>query len=222
MSQMVGALASDANNTQFIGASNPDSVLIVGFYNKAVQDNFQTEKEGRPVFRDVTYIQIYTPGNQLNIVDRPMYGADKARFPLQWAHYVNTHGEGGTKAIGMPLEQWPLLTAAQVAELKALKFMTVEQLANASDAQLATIHMIAGMAPAVLQIRARAMLQSATDTALPQQQAAELAKRDEKIKELEAKDAERDQQFKAMQEQLAQLVAARAAPSTLQLPQKGK
>ena len=200
---MNGNLASDANNTQFVGASDPDSVLIVGFYNKAVQDNFETEKQNRPVFRDVVYIQIYTPGNQLNIVDRPMYGVDKERFPKQWAHYMNTHGEGGVKAIGMPLEQWSLLTAAQCAELKALKFLTVEQIAKASDAQLATIHMIAGMAPSVLQIRARALLQSSVDTALPQLQASELAKRDEEIASLKAKDAERDEQFKALQEQLA-------------------
>lgn len=194
---MAQMLASDDANPAFQGAHNPDQTLSVRFYSKPVQNNYLTEKEGRPIFEDVVYVNIMTPGNDKNIVDTPARDHHKARFPMHWAHFQNTHGE--QKEMGTPLDQWPQITGAQAEELKGLKFRTVEHVANASDQNIGNIGMIGGMAPLQLRAKARAFLTSATDSALPQQQAAEI----EKLKELQA---EKDKQHEAQMAELRQMV----------------
>jgi hypothetical protein len=74
--------------------------------------------------------------------------------------------------------------------LKHFKFYTVEQVAQASDAQLGAMGMAAGMSPLALRDKAKAFLSSAKGTALVQQQADELRKRDEEIAAVKAQLAE--------------------------------
>ncbi len=176
-------LASDANNPNFVGASNPDAPLAAKFYSKPIQDMFRSSQENRPIFNDVVYIEIFTPGNQLNIIDTPMREEHKRRFPLQWAAYQNAHS-GDQREIGTPISQWPFITAAQAEELKALKFFTVEMLANASDLQVSSVGMIGGMAPLMMRERAKAYLLAAAGTADVSHQAAEKAKQDAEIQAL--------------------------------------
>ena len=139
-------IASDANNPEFQGAHNPDSRLAVKFYSKTVPNKFESEKQGRPIFFDLDYVQIFVPGDNTSVIDQPVREDHKQRFPLQWARYNNNRSEN-THEIGTPLTQWPRITPAQAEELRALKFYTVEGIANASDASLQSIGMIAGMAP---------------------------------------------------------------------------
>lgn len=179
-------LASDDNNPNFHGARNPDSALHVRFYSRPIQNNFRTQQEGTPIFDDVDYVTIHTPGNQLNIVDTPAREDHKRRFPLQWAHYQNTHGKD-SKITGTPINQWPLLTAGQAETLKGLGFMTVQQLAFASDEQIGKAGMHGGMAPMALRDRAKRFLEAAAGDAALNRQAEELKKRDDRIAELEAK-----------------------------------
>lgn len=178
-------LASDANNTQFSGAHNPDSVLAVTFYKKAIQSTHRTTQEGRPIFEDRVMVRIMTPGNALNIVETFAREEHKKRFPLQWAHFQQGQS-GDSREIGTPVNQWPLLTPAQAEELKAVKFYTVEQIAGASDEQLQKLQMVVGQSPFTLRDKAKAYLAAAAGTALPQLQAEELAKRDQQIADLQA------------------------------------
>lgn len=178
-------LASDANNTQFAGAHNPDSVLAVTFFNKPIQNSFKTNEAGRPIFEDRIMVRIMTPGNALNIVETFAREEHKRRFPLQWAHFEQGR-TGDQREIGTPVSQWPLLTGAQAEELKAVKFFTVEQVAGASDEQLQKLQMVVGQSPFTLRDKARAYLAAAAGTALPQAQAEELAKRDQEIADLKA------------------------------------
>jgi len=177
-------LASDANNPNFAGATNPDAALAVRFYKRAIQDIFQTTKQGRPIFQDVDYIEIFTPGNQLNIIDTPVREHHKVRFPVQWAHYRNQHG-GDQRETGTPVNQWPFLSMSQAEELKAIKFFTVEMIANASDLQINSIGMIGGMAPNVLRERANAYLNAAAGTASVEAEATEKAQLKEQLKALQ-------------------------------------
>ncbi len=80
---------------------NPDASLHVVFYSKPVQNMFQTEKEGRPIFRDVDYVRIMLPGDKNNIIDTFASDDHKRRFPLHWAHYQNQR-TGGAE-VGTPL-----------------------------------------------------------------------------------------------------------------------
>ena len=168
--------------------NNPDSRLNVKFYQKAVQNNFKTALEGRPIMEMADFILIEVPGNQTLTIDTFVSDTDKERFPVQWARYQNEKIDGDIE--GTLLNDWPVLSAATAAELKHFKFYTVEQIANASDAQLNTLGMAAGMAPFTLRDKAKAFLASAKDTALVQQQADELAKRDEMIARMQAQIAE--------------------------------
>jgi hypothetical protein len=182
---MSSMLASDDVNPNFHGARNPDSALHVRIYSRPIQNIFLSQKEGHPIFEDVVYIEIHTPGNQLNIVDTPIREDHKRRFPLQWAHYQNTHGKDA-QVVGTPVNQWPLLTAAQAETVKALGFLTVQQVAFASDDQVQKIGMHGGMAPFAFRDRAKRFLEAAAgDAALNK----------------------RDEEMNAMRKQIADLTA---------------
>jgi len=179
-------LASDVNNTQFAGAQDPDAVMIVRFYKRAVQNNFKTKLEGRPIFEDKIYCEYYPAGSTLLKMDVPAQAYHKARFAKQWAYYQTTQG-GDSREMGTPLSSWTLLSPADVENLRGMKFNTVENIAGASDMQLQTMGMgIAGMAPHVLRTRAQAFLAAAQDTALPQKQAEDIEAMKKQIADLTA------------------------------------
>ena len=188
-------LATDDNNPEFVGARNPDDVLFVRFYMRPLQDNFQTEAQGRPIFNDVIFIEIQTPGNQLNIIDRPKYAKDEIRFPRQWAYFKNTHSNDPSKQ-GTPFAQWPLMTVSQVEMLKAHKFHFIEQFANGSDEQIKSVGMSLGMDPHAFRERCRNYLVVARDSNSAMKKEEELAKRDAEISELKAAIAELQQTVK--------------------------
>ena len=168
--------------------NSPDSRLNVKFYQRAIQNNFKSAAEGRPIMEMRDFILIEVPGNQTLTIDTFAADEDKKRFPIEWARYQNEKTDGDIE--GTLLSDWPVINAATAAELKHFKFYTVEQIAGASDAQLNTLGMAAGMAPFTLRDKAKAFLASAKDTALVQQQADELSKRDEIIARMQAQIAE--------------------------------
>lgn len=165
-----------------------DQNLYVEFYSKAVKQNFESEQAGRPIFKDVTYVKIHTPSDQLTVIDTIAREDHKMRFPTQWARFMNMHGTQ-QQMVGTPVTEWPFLTTAQAEELKAMKFFTVELIANANDQQIQKLGMIAGTSGYTLRDKAKAFLNLATDSA-------EEAKREEEMKilreELAKKDAETD------------------------------
>lgn len=168
--------------------NNPDSRLNVKFYQRAVNNEFKSALEGRPIMEMADFIIIEVPGNTHTVIDTFAAAEHKTRFPIQWARYQNEKTDGDIE--GTLLHDWPVLNAAVAAELKHFKFYTVEQIAQASDAQLNTLGMAAGMSPLALRDKAKAFLSSAKDTALVQQQADELRKRDEELSAVKAQLAE--------------------------------
>ena len=168
--------------------NNPDSRLNVKFYQKAINNEFKSALEGRPIMEMRDFIIIEVPGNNLSVIDTFAADEHKTRFPIQWARYQNEKTDGDVE--GTLLHDWPILNAAVAPELKHFKFYTVEQVAQASDAQLNTLGMAAGMSPLALRDKAKAYLSGAKDTALVQQQADELRKRDDELAALKAQLAE--------------------------------
>lgn len=183
-------LASDLNNTQFVGATNPDSLLFVQFYMRSEQDNFKSELEGRPIFFEVPYIKIIKPGDPTSEIDTPAREDHKNRFPFHWAQFNNSQNPDD-QIIGTPVQHWPILTKSQAEELKAIKFFTVEQIAGASDLQIQRL----GMNGPVLKQKAQAFLLAAKDSALEQRQASEIAKKDAELAELRDRVARMEQRF---------------------------
>ena len=179
-------LASDVNNPQFVGAQDPDSIMVARFYVKAVRNNFKSNAEGRHVFEDKTYCEYYPAGQRLLVMDIPVREEHKMRFPKQWAYFQSTKKSDGAGS-GTPLDHWPLLSPADVENLRALKFSTVDQIAACSDSGLQALGMgMAGMSAHVFRATAQAYLGAAKDTALPQQQAADIEALKKQIADLTA------------------------------------
>jgi len=190
---------------------NADSRLAVKFYKRAVKLEHESNESGRPIFKDFDFVRIMVAGDNLTEIDTYAQESHKQRFPRQWLQYQATQ-DYSSEIIGTPVEQWPLITQSQAQELKGVKFMTVESIANASDLQLQRIGMIAGMSPHAFRDKAKSFLNLASESA-------EAAKRDEEInqlkQELAKKDeetakikAETDAKLALMQEQMAAILAA--------------
>lgn len=167
--------------------SNIDANYVT-FYRKAIQNNFKSQQSGHPVFEDVDYIRIASPGGY-NIIETPVRGDHKARYPRLWANYERAM-KNQEVSEGTPIAEWPQLTRAQCETLRAMSFYTVEQLASASDLQIQQLQMVApkvrDMAQAWLkQANSRELLKAAEEKAAKEELEKQELKR--RLEELEAK-----------------------------------
>lgn len=106
------------------------------FYMRAVLHTKKSDEEGRPIYFEAPYVKIRIPGNRNNVQDRKVTDADKARWPGKWAAFLKKRE---TPIDGTPIEDWPFLNVAQVAELKAINIYTIEDIANGGDAMIEKI-----------------------------------------------------------------------------------
>jgi hypothetical protein len=114
---------------------NSDENLNVEFYYSK-----QPRYEGKP------FVRIIVPSDKHNSPEKLVDEDIKRRFPRQWLHFQMQHDNN--HVIGTPLAEWNAkcpeeLTEYQMEELYILKFQTIEQLANATDAQIQRIGMSA-------------------------------------------------------------------------------
>jgi hypothetical protein len=128
--------------------NNADSQLHVEFYEKEEGPN-----------KGKVYCRIQAPGDKTNVIDQPLRDDHKERFPRQYLYFQMQQNENSASQIGTPLSVWQReypedINRDQIAELTILKFMTVEQLALASDAQLQRV----GMGGVGLREKARMFL----------------------------------------------------------------
>jgi hypothetical protein len=113
-----------------------DESLHVSFYYKAVQ-NIAKSVDGVPFFEDIEYVIIESPGGK-QTVNRKVKPEDKERFPN---HYKAFLANRETPVTGMPIEEFPGITASEVEAFKYAKIYTVEQLASLPDGQLGVLGM---------------------------------------------------------------------------------
>jgi uncharacterized coiled-coil protein SlyX len=132
----------------------------------------------------------------------------KKRFPIQWAHFNNTHGTD-TREIGTPLDQWPQITKSQAEELRALKFFTVDAVANASDQNIMKLGMMAGMSPYAFRDKAIQFLKLASGVAIANESEKHAKEMEEKNAELSKQLAATNATIAAMQAQMAQLLESK-------------
>jgi hypothetical protein len=100
------------------------------FRMEAKQNKAKTITEGRPIFDQVPFVTIISPGDNKNVPDTKVLDEHRQRWPRQWEAF-----EKGLEqpVSGTPINQWPVLNNAQVAELKALNIYTIEEVASLSD-----------------------------------------------------------------------------------------
>ena len=156
--------------------NNADAQLHVEFYTK--EDG---PRKGK------AYVRIMAPGDKTNIIEQLARDDHKQRFPRQWLYFQMQQNEDAAQQIGTPLSQWHRdypeeVNKDQIAELNILKFVTVEQLALASDGQLQRV----GMGAVGLREKARQYLNRKNRT----ESNAELADTKRQLAELQAQLAE--------------------------------
>jgi hypothetical protein len=113
-------------------APTRDNVTFARFYVKAVENPFEGNKQGRPIYDEKEYVEIIIAG-QKSTVDRKVTADDKVRFAPAYAAFL-TNREAVTT--GTPLEEWPALSVSQIAEFRSLNIRTLEALASLDDAAI--------------------------------------------------------------------------------------
>jgi hypothetical protein len=107
-----------------------DAKVWVKFYLNLVEDQAKSAEAGRPVFTEKEYVEIRSPGNETNIINRPVSDIDRNRFPRHYKMFK----EGITDTIiGTPLSEMLWIKRTTAEELKHLKIITVEHLASVTD-----------------------------------------------------------------------------------------
>lgn len=100
----------------------------IEFYIEAVQNNFKTKKEGRPVFDNIEMVKVYcTDGS---VITSKVNEEMLRRYGRQYEAWKNS----GVNAVeGFPIEEWPAITASQVQVCKLNNVHVVEQVATVPD-----------------------------------------------------------------------------------------
>ena len=163
--------------------SEPQSGIFVQFYTDAVELTAESEKQGRPIFKDMPHIRKMIPGDASTVIERVAKEHDIKQFPREWDLYKRQESTG---TIGTPLEKWPQVTRAQVKEAKYFEVHTVEQLSELSDTSCQRM----GMGFFELRSKAKAYLDAAKGTAAETAQAAENQRLKDEIEALKAQMAE--------------------------------
>lgn len=152
---------------------------------EAVEFKAESEKEGRPVFREIPFIRIQHPGDRNNVLETKVTEHYKQRFAREWREFES---RGMNEMVGTPLSQWPQITKSQVKEAEYFGIRTVEQLAAVNDGAIQKI----GMGWRELRTKAQAYLDAASGNAAQSAQALENERLRNEIESLKAS-------FEAMQ-----------------------
>lgn len=136
--------STEVHNRGYATASyGDDSAVFAEFYHRPVKMEFQSEQEGRPIFKDVPYLCITFPGDRTKNWDQPVKmnddssgPSDPHRFPRQWEAFQRQQEQIPD---GTPLTEFAAFGRARVMELKAMNIHTVEQFAGVPDGQIESL-----------------------------------------------------------------------------------
>ena len=104
-----------------------DSDLVVIFYQKSVRDPIASRDRAIPIFKDVIYVKIFRPGEQLNTIDRPAEETDRRRFANQWNKFQHNQTQVPE---GTPIDLLFPNNPSVADSLRAHGIHTVQQCAN--------------------------------------------------------------------------------------------
>jgi hypothetical protein len=118
------------NTEDFESREANDAKVYVKFYVRPVLNEVKSDEEGRPIYEDRDYVEIRTPGNTTNVIQRPVSDLDRQRFRRQYESFKAGDKE---QVVGTPLVEVNWMTRAQVEELAYIRVRTLEQLAEVGD-----------------------------------------------------------------------------------------
>lgn len=155
---------------------------IAKFYQNSMIDAEATEKnDGMTTYKDVLYVKITLPGIRGQEWAGKVTDEHKARFPRQLEAFL---ADEVLTPEGYPIKECSMYTPAEKDNLKARGFLTVESLAEASDAGLK------GMGMQDMKNRAGRFMESLTGPAATANKFAALEKR---LAAVEAESADKDE-----------------------------
>lgn len=128
---------ADYRDFESTSISEQDKKLMVRFFPKEREIKSESAKAGRPIYKDVDYVEIRAPGRRDALACRPATETDKRRFPEHYERYQKRMAEPET---GTPLKEWPRVSRSQVEELAFFHVKTVEQLVSMADADAMKLH----------------------------------------------------------------------------------
>ena len=100
------------------------------FYTHAKKDEAASATAGRPVFKDVEYVELVTAGNSSNIIRRPTRNEDHFKFRKAYEMFKAGDEE---QIVGTPLSEVVWISKSQIEELRFHKCRSLEQLADLND-----------------------------------------------------------------------------------------
>lgn len=176
----------------------------VRFERRPIEIPGSAINDGAPSFRDVDYALI-TPGGSKDVVEREVtdwfayikQAAASNRFPIAWVNHFQEQykawkNDEELPITGTPITHWPGLNQAQLTQLRALRYLTVEDVAAMNEEGIARM----GMGGRALKQRAEAFLSAKTGPAAQAEQFAALRVQNESLQA----------QLKAQSEQIAELL----------------
>lgn len=178
-------------------AREADKALFVRFFTQPLKNEDKSTQEGRPIYDDSEMIEIRVRGEKDNIVLREARPDDRTRFSDAYKFF--REGKSLSES-GTPLSAWPIMSSAQVEELKYFKFYTVEDLAHAPEAALGRFPGLRG-----LRDRAVVFLEAAKGNAPLEKMNKELEDKQHQITAMQS-------QMEEMTKQLAVLTAQLEKP----------
>jgi hypothetical protein len=182
-------------------------------WRDTAQNNFLSEQEGRPIFDEVIYVEVISPGsgNSTPIFElvrymakesgraEPKYGNKYDEFKKYVKDFNDAESRDASLS-GTPLNQWPEMTRTMVATLNAQKIFTVEALAVLPDSKLTVV----GPDGRTWREKAAAYIEYAKNNAFATDLAAKLERQTVENEDLKA-------QIAALASQVDTLQAAQAA-----------
>lgn len=107
-----------------------DKNVFVKFYTKPVKNEDKSAKAGRPIYDEKEYLEIRTPGDQNNVIQRPVSDMDRQRFRGAYGRFKEGLSD---QTSGTPLAEVPWITRSQVEELVHIRVTSLEQLSELRD-----------------------------------------------------------------------------------------
>lgn len=116
-----------------------DAALGVFFFEEAIEDEDESTKQGRPIYKIVDFVRIVIPPTQWAPTGEEYIGKvtqrEINRFPQEWNHFQASKDD---PVEGTPIKMWPAVNVAQVKELLGVGLQTVEQLADLTPREVSS------------------------------------------------------------------------------------
>lgn len=138
--------------------SNPQNATFAEFFMNPVEFKAESEKAGRPIYRDVPFVRLVNAGDRNNVLETKATDHYRAKYRREWEAFER--GQHGILE-GTPLSEWTQISKSQVKEAEFFNIRTVEQLAEVPDTAIQKI----GMGWMELRMKARNYLAATKESA---------------------------------------------------------